>query len=674
MAGFSSLEIARSGLFASERALYVTGHNISNVNTSGFSRQQAIIASAAPDNSGNFSMGLGATIEQVRQIRNTFIDNVYRGENELLGYHDTKLKTLNDIESILGEPMGEGIQSVTNQFWDSWQELSKSPESLTVRALVRQRAGAFVDQVNHIGDQLNKLQEDLNSEVKVRIDEINSLASKVADLNIKILKSENSGDIANDFRDQRALSIDQLSKLVNISVNERQDSMVDIDIAGHFLVSQGNADKIYAGENSVGSEYVVPKWSLTDKPVIVRSGVLKGLLEARGEAVIGAADSISNGSPNDKADITIAVDLSNATNLGILQTNISQLIDRLENKGIDYRFNFVTYGGTTGSDVPQQFTDRVSFQNAINIDPALGASANADFSSVITNLQNNVTYRNEANRYLVVFSDQSADAGAVLQTQIDNLNQLGMTAFVASSDNDLVTPDFQSDPGWQNIADSTGGKVYDLSTVNFDNLGLDLNQNVNEHISTIPGSNDIISDMKRRLNALINIIAREVNSLHKTGLDAYGNPGEDFFVKASGTSPLRMGNININPDFSVLDKIAAASTPAVGDNVLAQQIVGLRQASLFGNSSESSNGDDFYRSIILKLGNDGNEETRVVNGQKQLLQAADNQRSAISGVSMDEEMANMLKFQYSYNAATKVISLMDECFDNIINRLGTQGR
>lgn len=674
MSGFASYEIARSGLFASERALYVTGHNISNVNTAGFSRQQAILASATPDYSGKFPQGLGVTIEQIRQIRNTFLDNVYRAENELLGYQETRLKTLNDVESILGEPMTEGLQSVLNQFWDSWHELSKSPESLTVRALVRQRASAFVDQANHIGEQLNKLQEDLDSEIKVRIDEINSLASKIADLNIKILKSENSGDFANDFRDERAVYIDRLSKLVNISVNERQDSMVDIDIAGHFLVSRGDVSKIYAGENTLGSLYVAPRWEATDGLVGVRSGILKGLLEARGESVVGTIDSVSNGSPNVKSDITIAVDLSNVADLASLQANISQFIDRLENKGIDYRLNLVTYGGTTGSDVPQQFTDRASFEAAIAADPVIGGSANADFDSLVTQLQTNITYRNEANRYLVVFTDQNADAGAVLDTQIDDLNQLGMTTFIATDDTDGATAGFQPDAGWQDMADSTGGKVYDLSAVDYDNLGLDINSDVNQKMSTIPTSKDIISDMKRRLNALINIIAREVNSLHKTGVDIYGNPGEDFFIKKDNDFSMQMGNIKLNPIFSVLDRIAAAKTPATGDNALAQEIIELRHNSIFGNASESQNGDDYYRSIILTLGNAGSESKRVVDGQKKLLESAESRRTAISGVSMDEEMSNMIKFQYSYNAASKVISLMDECFESIINRLGMQGR
>jgi len=679
MSGFASLQIARSGLFASEAALNVTGHNIANVNTAGFSRQQAMISSATPDNSGPFPKGLGATIEQIRQIRNTFIDNVYRAENELVGYDETKVNTINDVESILGEPMSDGLQSVFDNFWSGWDELAKDPASLTARANARQQANNLVNQFNHIGEQLDKLQEDLDSEIKVKIDEVNTLASKIANLNVEILKAENGGDNANDFRDERSNYIDDLSKIVNINVNERQDGMVDIDIAGRFLVTHDEASKIYAGENKVGSLFNAPRWELGDDLVDVRGGVLKGLLESRGESVVGTVGSTTNGSPSDKADITFAIDLSDdtmgVTNISYIQTHMAEFIDRLENKGIDYQFNLITFGGASGADAPQAFADRTTFEAAIAGLTTRSATTDNDFSSVITRLQDDVTYRNESNKYLMVFTNESVQGdevafdAATLQTQIDKLNELGMKTFITS--NSTYMGDTNPEPGWQTIADETGGGIYDLATVDFDNLGLDVNTSLNEEISSIAASQDIVPDIKRRLNALANIIMREINSLAKTGLDLDGNAGEDIFVKANDDFSLQMGNIEINPALQDLDKIVAAKTAAKGDNTLAQDIVAIRNLTLFGSSSENQTVDDYYRSVILVVGNSGSEAQRLCDGQTQLLQSAQNQRSSISGVSMDEEMANMIKFQYSYTAASKVISLMDECFDYIINKLKT---
>ncbi|MGE5472839.1 MAG: flagellar hook-associated protein FlgK [Ignavibacteriales bacterium] len=678
MSGFSSLGIARSGLYASETALNITGHNIANVNTTGFTRQQAIIYSAAPDNSSKFPQGLGATIEQIRQIRDTFIDNVYRTENELLGYNETKLNTINDIESILGEPMTDGLQSVFDDFWDSWSELSKNPESLSSRALVRQRAESLVNEINHIGEQLDKLQDDLSSEIEVKVNEINSLATKIADLNAKILKTEITGDSANDFRDSRANYIDQLSKLVNIEATERTDGMVDIDVSGHYLVYKNETYQMYAGENQIGSLFNAPKWKAEDQLVDVRGGELKGLLESRGESVIGTVGSLTNGSPNVKTDITFAIDLSDDTfgagNLSYVKAHIGEFIDKLENEGIDYQFNLITYGGDVGADMPQQFANRVAFEAAIAGLSTRSATTDNDFDAVITRLQNNVTYRAEANKMLMVFTNESIQGDAVnfsaadLQTRIDSLNQMGMKTFVAS--NASYIGDTNPEPGWQTVVSQTGGNIYDIAAADFEEIASDVNTEVNQTISTIQSTDDIIPDIKKRLNALVNIIVREINSLHKEGRDLDGALGEDLFVKINDDFSLQMGNIKINPNMTNLDKLVAAKTAAQGDNNMAQEIAALRSITLYGDESESQNSDDYYRSIILKIGNAGSELERLTEGQSKLVSSAENQRTAISGVSMDEEMSNMIKYQYSYNAAARVISLMDECFDNVINKLG----
>ena len=175
--GFASYEIARSGLFVSERNLNVTGHNIANVNTTGYVRQQAILKDAGYQTllgpNGVQQIGMGSGVQEIRQIRHSFLDNIYRQENTTLGYWETRSKAFQDVQAIMGEPMGNGLQDVLNQFWDSWQELSKEPDSLTVRALVRQRGEALSDHINHLGTQLDKLQNDLNSELQVRIDEVN---------------------------------------------------------------------------------------------------------------------------------------------------------------------------------------------------------------------------------------------------------------------------------------------------------------------------------------------------------------------------------------------------------------------------------------------------------------------------------------------------------------------
>ncbi|MGB9808680.1 MAG: flagellar hook-associated protein FlgK, partial [Caldanaerobacter sp.] len=243
MSTFQGLEIAKTGLFVSQKALEVTGHNIANANTPGYTRQVVDMASIAPPTTFGMydqwgkAIGEGVKIVDIRQIRDQFLDNQYRRENKFLGEWETKAEVLSAIENILNEPSSSGITAVLNDFFNSLQELSKNPESLTVRAEVRERAIALADTFNtvyqHLYDKLNEL----NSTIQSRIAEINSYAERISRLNGEIYRFELSGQIANDLRDQRNLLIDQLSKLVNITTYEDANRNFRIDIGGQALVS-----------------------------------------------------------------------------------------------------------------------------------------------------------------------------------------------------------------------------------------------------------------------------------------------------------------------------------------------------------------------------------------------------------------------------------------------------
>ncbi|MDF2989311.1 MAG: flagellar hook-associated protein FlgK, partial [Eubacterium sp.] len=275
--GFSSYDIARSGLYVSERGLAVTGHNLANVDTVGYTRQQAMIETSHyiteyGKNGRMFQYGLGADIQETRQIRHTFLDTIYRQENTSLGYWETRSKTFQDVEAILNDPMGDGLQEVMNQFWDSWQELTKTPESLTTRALVRQRGQALVYYYNHIGTQLDKLQTDLNSEIQVRVGEVNDITAQLAKLNYKIATEEIGGDSANDYRDQRNLLLDRLSKLCDAEPLEMQDGQVDVTLGGYYLVSKGTSTKLYVEANPKNGEYFYPMLEGTKTEINIKNG------------------------------------------------------------------------------------------------------------------------------------------------------------------------------------------------------------------------------------------------------------------------------------------------------------------------------------------------------------------------------------------------------------------
>ncbi|AAM23774.1 flagellar hook-associated protein 1 FlgK [Caldanaerobacter subterraneus subsp. tengcongensis MB4] len=482
MSTFQGLEIAKTGLFVSQKALEVTGHNIANANTPGYTRQVVDMASIAPPTTFGMydqwgkAIGEGVKIVDIRQIRDQFLDNQYRRENKFLGEWETKAEVLSAIENIFNEPSSSGITAVLNDFFNSLQELSKNPESLTVRAEVRERAIALADTFNmvyqHLYDKLNEL----NSTIQSRIAEINSYAERISRLNGEIYRFELSGQVANDLRDQRNLLVDQLSKLVNITTYEDANGNFRIDIGGQALVSGTTAFTMSMDKNG----NVI--WDLTGSPVNPSSGVLKGLLDMR------------NG---DGAD-------------GV--------------KGVPY------------------------------------------------------------------YMEQ-----------------------------------------WNKLAYN---------------------------------------------------IAEAINKVHSQGYGLDGSTGKPLFggfdtsLAYDKTTPYAQ-LIRVSSDILASDgllKIAAAKDPTAlpGDNRNALELIVLRDRPLDG--LDKATFDDFARSLISNLGVDAEQANVMKKNQEVMVKQIDLNRQSVSGVSLDEEMTNMLKYQKSYAACARVITAMDELIDTVINRMGIVGR
>ncbi len=684
--GFASFEIARSGMTVNERALTVTGHNIANVNTKGYVRQQAIICNGPFQTETRYQLGLGADIEQIRQIRHQFLDSIYRRESTTLGYWKTRDKTFQDIQSILGDPMESGLQEVMNQFWDSWQELSKEPDSLTVRALVVQRGEALVEQINHAGAQLDKLQEDLNSEFKVRIGEVNSITSQIASLNIEILKTEISKDAANDYRDQRNALVDRLSELANIEITEMQDGQLDITLGGYFLVSKGTQTMLLAEENETSGLFYVPKIAGTEIVVPIRSGILKGIMESRGE-VFGATGSEQNGSPNTKADITFVVDVSDTSdvNLPNVKSSINQYIDELKRSGIDYNLRLITYGSTVNSN-ENYGNDSTLFEAAVAALSTVDTDEDNNFGDVVDELDGITNFRPGANKYAVVFSGESIDGETVITSSVadayaNTLRDKGIKTSVVTDSSYYDTGAAGETIGWNAISDGTFGNLYDIDSVDYSKLmadiNNDINSDVNEGISIVQQSMNILPDLRKRMNALVNILAREVNNLHSSGktlAKPSSTDGEAFFVAINSAYPLEMGNIKLNDNLLNLNNIVASKSGASGDNTIAIGIANLRGKNCLRDLKGVLSTDSYYQSIILNIGNGGSEARGITDSQQKLVDSADSQRQSIMGVSMDEEISNMMKFKFAYSASSRAISMVDSMLDTIINRMGLAGR
>lgn len=240
---FHSIETAKRSLFTQTAALNTTGHNIANANTEGYTRQTVKMRASIPMEAYGINrsnvpgqLGTGVEFDAIERIREKFLDSQYRGENTELGSWTIRSNTLDKLQQIMNEPSDTGIRKVLDNFYKSWSDLSKDPESVTARTIVKENALALTEAMNHMSKQLSNLSADLTSNVEAKASELQSYVNSIADLNQSITKIEGLGDNANDLRDQRDLIVDKISKIVNVTVTDTAQGY-NVNMGGQALVA-----------------------------------------------------------------------------------------------------------------------------------------------------------------------------------------------------------------------------------------------------------------------------------------------------------------------------------------------------------------------------------------------------------------------------------------------------
>ncbi|MFD0714956.1 flagellar hook-associated protein FlgK [Paenibacillus sp. GCM10027626] len=239
---FHSLETAKRSIFTQQASINTVGHNIANANTLGYSRQRVSSVASRPIEAFGMSrstapgqLGTGVEFTAINRIRTGFLDDQFRNQSKYVGNWSVQADTLNKLEGVVNEPSDTGIRTVLDKFYQAWSDLSKDPENVTGRKIVRETAMALTDAFNQASKRLSDLTADLTTNIEVKATEANTMLRTIASLNLEIRKIEALGDHANDLRDQRDLLADQLSQIVNVQVTEQADGY-SISMGGVLLV------------------------------------------------------------------------------------------------------------------------------------------------------------------------------------------------------------------------------------------------------------------------------------------------------------------------------------------------------------------------------------------------------------------------------------------------------
>lgn len=644
--GGDMLGIGVTALLAFQRSLATTGHNIANVNTAGYNRQTVDLSSNTPQFASNGYVGTGVQIAGVNRIYSDFVGNQVLINNTATNRLSSYSQFTSQIDNLLADP-NTGLSAGLQNFFGALQDVANDPTSIPARQTMLSQGQSLVDRFHSLDASLNDLNTGITTQLNTEVTTINSLAKAIAKVNndIVIATGMAGGQPPNDLLDQRDTLIQQLSQHIGVTVTTQDNGAKNVFIGnGQNLVVGNQAASLSITNNqydptqtevslNTGSGSAVVSGSLS-------GGTLGGLLEFRdqvlnptrnqlGRIAIGLADSFNTQQRSGMAlDGQLGQDFFTAPGAQVLSSS-----------------------NNTGS---ATVTAQVSDVSALTADDYLLQYDGANY--LLTNLTANTTQTlgasgpftvagltitpgggaaNAGDRFLI---QPTRTAAGSLQTALTDPRQIAAAAPIASSATTTNT----------GTGAISAGVVTDISNAAF---------------TTTAGALTPPVSIKFTSPTTYQIINTTTSAVLDTGTYTPGT-GKNIFP--SDNLALDYGyQVRITGAPATGDSFAVNyNTGGVGDNRNALALVALQTQGVFNGGTISygqANGE-----LVSKIGTQANSAQNNLNAQTTLLQQAKSQLASLSGVNLDEEAANMLKFQQAYQAAAQVISIGSSLFNTLL--------
>ena len=616
---FGGLNTITRGLYAQQAALDTVGHNVANANTDGYSRQSVNLSTTRPENvygaNGENQAGTGVNVQSITRARDTFMDRQMWKENSSLGYGQIVQDTLGRVEGVFHEPSETGVQTTLNRFWNSWQTLATNASDDGMRTAVRQRGVELTDAIAHATQQLTDMVADTNSVVDIKVNNLNQMSAEIYSLNRQIVTIETGGlDHANDLRDRRDTLVDQMSKIINVNVSEDKYGNFNIQSANVPLVDGAGFQKlatISANDPDYGYEIHNVVVEGGNQPLNFKNGELYGLLQVR--------DSVSN---VDSADGIKGYIKKLDTISQFLLQDFNDVHKNGLGKDNSTGHNFFGNEGTDYNPKP----------------PAAPFTLPPNTMGWIDQLKVNPVLFNPSNGL-----DMIAAKTAVNNLTIQQSNSAGGTGKIASSYAGITTLNYKVKIGSTPIPPAVrpAGELSAAGDVNAISVSINNGINWKTAIEAVPSTipKTFVLPMPIGTPTTQAVTIQIASDSHNAIDDSY-------------TFSVNQGNAAGNNAVKLANSMKIDTSPTLGGSSL----------------------DTYYSSVIGTLGVQTQSAQRLTDNQKTLVGQIDNWRQSVSGVNVDEEMTNMIRFQKGYAAAARVITTMDEMLDKLINSTGMVGR
>ena len=618
---FSGIELGKRSIMAHTQAITTAGHNISNASVDGYSRQRVQMKEfdplyrpdlERPERAG--MIGQGIDVQSVNRVRDEMLDQRIVARQHHESYWDTRSKYYTMLEQIYNEPADISVRTNMDKFWESWQELSMHPENTAARQAVVTRGESLTDSIRSQWENLMGVGNLLNSDIDATVEQVNDLTSQIASLNREIVRSKGMGDNPNDLMDRRDLAVDKLSKLINISTDQRDSDEFMVHVDGHILV-QGGVSRDFALESMLdynGYQKVV--WADTKEDAFFSGGKLGALIELRDVDVRNELQSLNTMTMN-FADLVNdvhrnAYGANNVTGLDFFTQqnfveNVNGNFDRDGDGNFDHSYIF-RFTGTT----------------KLNPQEQIGLEGVMTFSSSDSLVQ--VPYYPTDTVETVI--NRINDSNAEVKAYLDRNNNLVLKGTTASK---TENPDFVIRhvedsgfflAGYAGILKGSGAEnAYDYAQA--------------DAVNALDGAQFAVSPVLNPAGYI------EINKAIKNDVMSVAAAFKDA-----------SGNVN------------------AGDARAASEIASIRNTKVMIGHKRTF--DDYFADTVTNVGLKGEQAENNLNSNIAIMNDLRGLRESISGVNIDEELADIIKFQHGYNAAAKFVSIWDSLIDTVINRLG----
>lgn len=628
---FFGLNIAYTGLLGANAGLNTTANNISNAETEGFSRQEVnqTAANALRTFTTYGCAGAGVDVISIERIHDEFYDQKYWANNTKTGEYSMKDYYMTQVESYFrDDDTMEGFASVFAKMETALAEVKKNPANESTKIQFIGFADNLTQYFNNMANSLESIQKDINSEIKLKIDEINSLASEIATINKQINVIELSGSPANELRDKRALLVDDLSKIVDITANEYPivDSnnpdretgghqyiitmaggqpLVDTDVARSLkCIAKSNDEKINQSDiNGLFDVYWVANettGALGDKFNLYNAllgGELRGLIEMRDgnntENFRGTVSSI--GTPAGGHQI-VTIDVTQDYLMDLNKCTLSDTGGIISFANQEFYYDSWSYNCDASGKVTYEFVINTDASGeAVSINKA---GKEAEIGKSI-NYQGIPYYQQQMNEWVRIFSNAF---NSILQNGFTDDGEAGVILFSA------------------NEATGTDQQKFDVKYKDAvgNNVAVTLNDHDDSYYRQTAKNFSILTALKENSGLLA---TKEDKA---AGVDEYNNVG------------------NLLSMFH--DKKTASYRGAATSEFL---------TCVLSDVALNCNRAQTFRSNYENVG-----------------KSINNQRVAISGVDTDDEAVNLVKYQNAYTLASKMIQTLTEVYDRLILQTG----